>query len=114
MYMHDLVFKYQCTQTDLLESYDDYMSNMTVGYACYGWGLPTSLDAEKLAAYDEKQENFGVIPIPGQTEADVVAFAGGETWTMHPQATKDQMDACWNILNLLSYDEEYLRELWQL
>ena len=56
MYMHDLVFKYQCTQTDLLESYDDYMSNMTVGYACYGWGLPTSLDAEKLAAYDEKQD----------------------------------------------------------
>ena len=114
MYMHDLVFKYQCTQTDLLESYSDYMSNMTVGYACYGWGLPTSLDAEKLAAYDEKQENFGVIPIPGQTEADVVAFAGGETWTMHPQATKDQMDACWNILNLLSYDEEFLREKWQL
>ncbi len=60
------------------------------------------------------RKNFGVIPIPGQTEADVVAFAGGETWTMHPQATKDQMDACWNILNLLSYDEEYLRELWQL
>ena len=33
---------------------------------------------------------------------------------MHPQATKDQMDACWNILNLLSYDEEFLREKWQL
>ena len=114
MYMHDLVYKYQCTQTDLLENYSDYMANMTVGYACYGWGLPTSLDAEKLAAYDAKQEDFGVIPIPGATAADAVGFAGGETWTMHPQATKDQMDACWNILNLISYDEAFLREYWEL
>ncbi len=114
MYMHDLVHKYGVTQTDLLESYDDYMSNMTVGYACYGWGLPTSLDKEKLAAYDEVQENFGVIPIPGKEAGQAVGFAGGETWTMHPQATKEQMDASWEILNLISYDEEFLRELWQL
>lgn len=114
MYMHDLVWKYQVTQTDLLENYSDYMSNMTVGYACYGWGLPTSLDAETLATYDATQEEFGVIPIPGATAADAVGFAGGETWTMHPNATKEQMDACWNILNLISYDEEFLREFWQL
>lgn len=114
MYMHDLVYKYQCTQTDLLENYSDYMANMTVGYACYGWGLPTSLDAEKLAAYDAKQEDFGVIPIPGDIADHAVGFAGGETWTMHPQATKEQMDACWNILNLISYDEAFLREYWEL
>ena len=33
---------------------------------------------------------------------------------MHPQATKEQMDACWNILNLISYDEAFLREYWEL
>ncbi len=114
MYMHDLVWKYGCTQTDLLESYDDYMSNMTIGYACYGWGLPTSLNIDKLAAYGATQDEFGVLPFPGKTEDDVIGFAGGETWTMHPNATKEQMDVCWDILNLLSYDEDYLRELWQL
>ena len=60
------------------------------------------------------QENFGVIPIPGKEAGQAVGFAGGETWTMHPQATKEQMDASWEILNLISYDEEFLRELWQL
>lgn len=114
MYMHQLVHEYGVTQTDLLENYDDYMSNMTVGYGCYGWGLPTSLDKEKLAAYDEVQENFGVIPIPGATADQAVGFAGGEVWTMHPQATKEQMDASWEVLNLITYDEAYLRESWEL
>ena len=67
-----------------------------------------------LFKHTQMQETFGVTPIPGKEAGQAVGFAGGETWTMHPQATKEQMDASWEILNLISYDEEFLRELWQL
>ncbi len=114
MYMHQLVHKDQVTQTDLLESYTDYMNNLLTGQIGYGWNMPTALDKEKLATYGEVQENYGVIPIPGKTAEDKVAFAGGEVWTMHPKATKEQMDASWEVLNYITYDEEYLRSYWQL
>ncbi len=114
MFMHDLVNVYKCTQTNILESYDDMQMNMISGRATFGWGTPTWYAPENLAKYDQSQENFGFYPIPGKTADKQVAFAGGEVWTMNPNDTKEQMDACWAIIQYISYDEDYLTEQWKL
>lgn len=114
MFMHDLVNVYHCTQTNILENYDDMQMNMTAGRACYGWGTPSWYAPDQLAKYDQKQENFGFYPIPGKTEDKQVAFAGGEVWTMNPKDTKEQMDAAWDFIQFFSYDEQFLTDTWKL
>ena len=98
MFLNQLVNEYQCTQTDVLESYGDMQNHFIAGQAAYGWGAPTWFGKDDLAKYDQTQDSIGFFPMPAKDEGGVnVAFAGGEVWTMSPLATKEQMDAAWGV-----------------
>lgn len=115
MFLNSLIWKYGVTQKDVLESYDDMQNHFKAGQATYGWGTASSFSQSDLARFDQKQENMGVIPLPGKDEGGKqVAFAGGEVWTMSPLATPEQRDAAWEIINAIGFDEEYLTHRWTL
>ncbi|MDR1599265.1 MAG: hypothetical protein LBS11_05270 [Oscillospiraceae bacterium] len=115
LFMNELVWARNATQKDILESYDDYQNHFKAGQASFGWGSPPDFSVEALEKFDQVQEDIGVFPLPGKDEGGMqVAFAGGEVWTMSPLASKEQRDVAWEIINLLSYDEEYLVERWAL
>jgi ABC-type glycerol-3-phosphate transport system substrate-binding protein len=115
MYMNELIWARNATQKDVLESYDDMQNHFKAGQAAYGWGSPPGFSADDLAKFDQKQEDIGFFPLPAKDDGGrVVGFAGGEVWTMLPSATKEQRDAAWEYIQYISFDEEYLTELWAL
>ena len=115
MFLNEMIWTYNATQKDVLESYDDMQNHFKAGQACYGWGTVTSFSESDLARFDQVQENIGVIPLPGKDEGGrQTAFAGGEVWTISPLADQAQRDVAWQIINAIDYDEEFLIHTWTL
>lgn len=115
MFWNELVFKYNATQTDVLKSWNDLQTDIQAGYGAMGWG-----DAARFAALAEEKfgltpERFGTAPIPGKTaDMEPVSFAGGSVWVCSPTATEAELDAAWEFIKYVTFDEEYLRKEWQL
>lgn len=114
LFMNELIWARDAAQKDVLQTYDDFLNHFRAGQVCYGWGSPTGFSADDLAKFDQKQENVGFFPLPGKDEGGrVVAFAGGEVWTVSPNATQEQKDAAWQWILYESYDEEFLLPKWE-
>ena len=114
MFMHDLVWKYNCTQKDILEDYNAFTQHFLAGQAVYGWGSPPGFSADDLAKYDQKQEDIAFMPLPGKDDGGHQAtFAGGEVFTVNPQNTPAQNDAAWQYITYVGFDKDYLTGLWQ-
>ncbi|MDR1438839.1 MAG: hypothetical protein LBJ10_02140 [Clostridiales bacterium] len=113
MFMNELIWKRNATQKDVLEAYEDMQNHFKAGQAAYGWGSPPGFSADDLGKFDQKQEDIGFFPLPAKDDGGrVVGFAGGEVWTMLPIASQEQRDAAWEYIQYISFDEEYLTELW--
>jgi len=115
LFMNELIWKYNATQKDVLESYDDMQNHFKMGQACYTWNSPMSFSADDLAKYDLTQEGTGFFPLPGKDEGGrIVGFAGGEVFTVSPISSEAQAQAGWDWYNYTYNDEEFCREAWAL
>lgn len=114
MFMNELMWKYNACQTNVLESYDDMQNNFKSGLAAFTWNSPAGFSEDDLAKYDQSQANLGIFPLPAKDDGGrMVGFAGGEVWTLSPNATDAQRAAAWEVINFLSYDPAYLEGLWE-
>lgn len=115
MFWHDLVFKYNCTQTDVLKSWGDLSTDLQAGYGALGWGDAARFSAQAQEKFGLGPERFGTAPLPGKTSAnDPVSFAGGSVWVCSPKITDAELEAGWEFIKYVTFDEEYLKKEWKI
>ena len=113
MYLHDMIWKYNMTQKNVLASIDDVTTDITTGVACYSWGAYGSLSKEKLDMHDLTFEDFAMAPMPVKDESIAMpSLAGGEVITFNPKADKETLKAAFEVAQYMYYDEEYLTKMW--
>ncbi|MFV0400242.1 MAG: ABC transporter substrate-binding protein [Oscillospiraceae bacterium] len=113
LFMNQLIWEYNCTQKDVLETYDEMQNHFKAGQACFGWGNFLSFSVDDLARFDQDQNDMGFFALPAKDDGGrSVAFAGGEVWTMSPNATQEQKEAAWQYIQAYTYDEGRLDKQW--
>lgn len=115
MYLNELIWKHGVTQKDILQDWSKNNDDIKTGKAAFGFADPSHFDATELAKYDLKQEDFGIMGIPGKSGKDgAVSLLGGNMVTFNPKATKEQLKAAFDVYTYWGYDESFLEEVWKI
>lgn len=115
MFWNEMIWKYQMTQKDVLQDWNKLQDDIKGGRACFSWADVSWLNQDELSKYGLQLSDFGFIPMPVK-DASIAnpTFSGGEVVTFNPKATKDEIEAAWNYFTYYYFDEEVLKEQWQL
>lgn len=112
---HKMIWEYRMTQTNVLESWADVQQDIQSGRGAFGWGDPGRYAEAAESKFGVKRDVFGIIPVPAKDKGgEPAALIGGQTWTFNPKATKAQLNAAFEFVNYVSYNEKFLTGLWKL
>lgn len=115
MYLNELIWKHGATQKDILQDWSKNNDDIKTGKAAFGFADPSHFNATELAKYDLKQDDFGIMGVPGKSGADAsVSLLGGNMITFNPKASEEELKAAFDVYTYWSYDEEYLTEVWKI
>ena len=110
MLWHDTIWKHKMTQKNVLAEFNEFKTEIQSGRCAFGWMVPMDHFPDAKDRFNQKEEDFGVIKIPGKTADKAVTFSGGAVWLFNPKNDKDQMKAAWDYVQMVSYDEQYILE----
>ncbi len=114
MLWHDMIWKYHMTQKDVLKSWNDLRDDMHSGRGVFAFGRMDHYASEAEQKYGIPQDTFGIIPIPAKdADHEQVSIAGGNAWVFSPTATKAELEAAWNFVQLFDYDEAFQIKKWE-
>jgi ABC-type glycerol-3-phosphate transport system substrate-binding protein len=114
MLWHDMIWKYHMTQKDALKSWNDLRDDMQSGRGVFAFGRIDHYDAEAERKYGVPRSNFSIMPIPAKdAQHKSACIAGGNAWIFSPTATKAQLKAAWDFVQLFDYDEEFQIQKWE-
>lgn len=115
MYLNELIWKHGATQKDILQDWSKNNDDIKTGKAAFGFADPSHFNATELAKYDLKQDDFGIMGVPGKSGGDsAVSLLGGNMITFNPKASKAQLKAAFDVYSYWSYDEDFLTEVWKI
>ena len=108
MFWHDLVWKYKCTQKNVLESYDDLFADFVQGRTAMQWGGISGYINDYVNKYGGDINDLDLMTTPAKEGCESYNLAGGETYTISPNATPEQREAAWLYIQFMGYDLEIL------
>jgi ABC-type glycerol-3-phosphate transport system substrate-binding protein len=113
VFWHDMVWKYNMTQRNVLEGWDELQDDMASGRGVFGWGMINYFADNALNKYNIPQETFGIMPIPARDSgASPYSLCGGTIYAWSPRITDEQARAGWNFAQLMSFDKEFMEAQW--
>ena len=108
MFWHDLVWKYKCTQKNVLESYDELYADFVQGRTAMQWGGISGYISDYVNKYGGDVNDLDIITTPAKDGCKSYNLAGGEVYTISPRATQEQKEAAWLYIQFMNYDLEIL------
>lgn len=109
MYWHDLIWKYEATQKNVLEDFTDLVADFTQGRTAMQWLNLGSFINDYVNKYGGDINDIDIVSTPAMEGKTAYNLTGGETWTMSPKATQEQKEAAWVYVQYMSYDIEKLK-----
>lgn len=116
MFWHDMVWKYNMTQKDVLEDFGTVVEDLTSGRGAFGWGDATWFQGPAKEKYGAKDDNFGTmgVPVKDSSISTPAAIAGCDVYVFDPKANKDQLQAAWNFAQMFTYDEKVTMGIYKI
>ena len=114
-FWHDMVWKYNMTQKNVLSTLDENATALANGSGVFTWDEYSNLDQDKIKENGLKMTDYKVFPVPTKDESiPAPVLAGGEVVTFNPKASKDVIKAAFEVASYMLYDEEYQTAEWEL
>jgi ABC-type glycerol-3-phosphate transport system substrate-binding protein len=113
VFWHDMVWKYNMTQRNVLEGWDELQDDMASGRGIFGWGMINYFSDNALNRYNVPQETFGIMPIPARNSSNQpYSLCGGTVYAWSPRITDEQAKAGWDFAQLISFDKDFMEAQW--
>lgn len=109
MYWHDLIWKYKCTQKNVLENVDDLLAEFAQGRTAMTW-WNLGIIGDFVKKYGGDINDIDILPVPAKEGKKSYNLAGGEVWTINPRASKEQKDAAWLYIQFMGFDLDILKQ----
>jgi multiple sugar transport system substrate-binding protein len=108
MFWHDLIWKYEATQKNVLESYDDLFADFVQGRTAMQWGGISGYINDYVNKYGGDINDLDIMTTPAKAGCESYNLAGGEVTTISPNATKEQREAAWLYIQFMQFDLDIL------
>ncbi|RED65508.1 ABC transporter substrate-binding protein [Cohnella phaseoli] len=115
VFWNEMVWKHQMTQKDTLQDWNKLQDDIMAGRAAFSWFDVSGLDQTALDKYGQQMSDFGIMPMPVKDKSITrPSLAGGRVITINPKASKEEQKAAFDVLTYITYDEELLKEQWEI
>lgn len=114
-FWHDMVWKYDMTQKNVLSTLDENNNMISNGSGVFTWEEYANINQETVKEHNFEITDFKVFAVPTKDESiEAPALAGGEVVTFNPKASDEVLEAAFKVATYLLYDEEYIAKEWEL
>ncbi len=114
-YWHDMVWKYNMTQKNVLSTLEENGTTISNGTGVFTWDEYSNLNQEKVKESGLSMTDFTVFAVPTKDESiPAPSLAGGEVVTFNPKASPEVLEAAFRVATYMQYDEEYLSKIWEI
>ena len=114
-FWHDMVWKYNMTQKNVLSTLDENNNLISNGSGVFTWEEYGNINQKTAEENNFAITDFKVFAVPTKDESIAApALAGGEVVTFNPKASEEVLEAAFKVATYLLYDEEYLSKQWEI
>lgn len=111
MFWHSMIWEHRMVQQDVLRDFGPLLEDFQQERIAMFWGNIDFL-VEAGRKYETPLENFGIAPMPVGPNGSAGNLAGGETWTISPNATPEQAAAACDYIKFMTYNQTTLENRW--
>lgn len=112
--MHDLIWKYEVTQKDILMNQNDLRGQVIQGKVAFSWNAYDGLDPAVMEEYGRTFDEFEIIALPTKDASiENPVMSSSSMLTLNPKLSDEEMQKAWEVGTYMFYDEEYLTRTWE-